>query len=76
MDRPDTSRLNLIEQTELAAQIVSIMDARFARPNCDEKRWILELARQQIADREQMQPHAITAAEGREQSSRPHPNSS
>lgn len=41
-------RLDLIEQEQLAAQLVAVMDAHFTRPSDDQKRRILRLAESQI----------------------------
>ena len=46
------SRLELIEQEQLAAQVVAVMDACFKRPDANEKRHVLMLADQQIAAQE------------------------
>jgi hypothetical protein len=42
------NRFDLIDQEQLAAQVVAIMNAHFHRPSDDEKREILSLATQQI----------------------------
>lgn len=44
----EASRFGLIEQEQLAAQVVAILDAHFKRPNADEKLTILNAARQQV----------------------------
>lgn len=41
-------RFDVIDQEQLAAQLVAVMDAHFQRPSSDEKRHILKLATQQI----------------------------
>jgi hypothetical protein len=40
--------LNLIDQEQLAAQVVAIVDAHFARPDAEQKKHILKLAEGQI----------------------------
>jgi hypothetical protein len=45
VDRP---RFDVVDREQLAAQVVSIMDAHFQRPSVAEKRQILQLATQQI----------------------------
>lgn len=42
------SRFDLLDQEQLAAQLVAIMGARFQRPTADEKRHILKLVEGQI----------------------------
>jgi hypothetical protein len=42
------SRLGLVEQEQLAAQVVAVMDACFKRPTAEEKSRILYLAGEQI----------------------------
>jgi hypothetical protein len=41
-------KFGLIEQDQMAAQVVAILDAHFKRPNADEKLEILKAARQQV----------------------------
>ena len=41
-------RLNPVDQEQLAAQIVAVMDAHFKRPDGEEKNRILQLASEQI----------------------------
>jgi hypothetical protein len=41
--------LSCIEQEQLAAQVVAVMDAHFHRPTAEEKNRILELAAEQIS---------------------------
>jgi hypothetical protein len=42
-------RFDVVDQEQLAAQVVAIMDAHFRRPGPSEKQHVLELASQQIA---------------------------
>jgi hypothetical protein len=42
------ARFDLLDQEQLAAQLVAIMDAHFQRPSAGEKRHILRLAADQI----------------------------
>jgi hypothetical protein len=49
-------RFDPIDQEQLAAQVISIMDAHFQRPTIEEKLHILELARKQVA----VQPDDMT----------------
>ena len=44
-------RFDLIDQEQLAAQLVALMDGHFHRPDADEKARILRLAASQIASR-------------------------
>jgi hypothetical protein len=41
-------KFGLIEQEQLAAQVVAVLDAHFKRPTADEKLAILNTARQQV----------------------------
>ena len=41
-------RFDAIDQEQLAAQVVALMDAHFQRPSTDEKQQILKLAERQI----------------------------
>jgi hypothetical protein len=41
-------KFGLIEQEQLAAQAVAVLDAHFKRPTCDEKLAILKAACQQV----------------------------
>ena len=41
-------RFDVIDQEQLAAQLVAVMDAHFQRPSTAEKRHILMLASQQL----------------------------
>lgn len=41
-------RFDAIDQEQLAAQLVAVMDAHFQRPSIDEKRQILKLAASQL----------------------------
>jgi len=41
-------RFDVVEQEQLAAQIVAVMDAHFQRPTAEQKRHILNLAEGQI----------------------------
>ena len=41
--------MNLIEEEQIAAQLVAVMDAHFSRPSPEQKRRLLALAAQQIA---------------------------
>jgi hypothetical protein len=43
-------RFDVIDQEQLAAQLVAIMDAHFQRPSADEKRYVLRLAASQLCD--------------------------
>lgn len=45
LDRP---RFDPIDQEQLAAQVVALMDAHFQRPSVEEKRAILTKAEKQI----------------------------
>jgi len=47
--------LDLIEQEQLAAQILAIMDARFQRPTAEQKCHILRRAESQIMALQRMQ---------------------
>jgi hypothetical protein len=40
----DRNRFDIIDQEQLAAQLVAVMDAHFQRPNIEEKQHILKLA--------------------------------
>jgi len=42
-------RFDVVEQEQLAAQIVALMDAHFQRPTVEQKIRILNLAHQQIS---------------------------
>jgi hypothetical protein len=42
------SKFDLIEQEQLAAQMLAVLDAHFKRPDCDEKLMIIKVAHQQI----------------------------
>ena len=44
----EQDRFGLIDQEQLAAQVVAVMDAHFQRPTADQKRHILKLAESQI----------------------------
>jgi hypothetical protein len=44
----EAERFGLIEQEQMAAQVVAILDAHFKRPTADEKLAILNAARQQV----------------------------
>jgi len=44
----DRNRFDPIDQEQLAAQVVAIMDAHFQRPSADEKLRLLDLARAQV----------------------------
>jgi hypothetical protein len=44
----DRFRVDVIDQEQLAAQLVAIMDAHFQRPSADEKRYVLRLAASQL----------------------------
>jgi hypothetical protein len=46
--REATPRFGLIEQEQLAAQMVAVLDAHFKRPDYEEKLSILKAARQQV----------------------------
>jgi hypothetical protein len=46
--RQNTPRFGLIEQEQLAAQMVAVLDAHFKRPDYEEKLAILNAARQQV----------------------------
>lgn len=48
--RPEVARdrFDLIDQEQLAAQVVAIINAHFQRPTADEKHHILRLAADQI----------------------------
>lgn len=48
-------RFDVVEQEQLAAQIVAVMDAHFQRLTADQKRHILSLAEGQIRGATQMQ---------------------
>lgn len=54
--RPGRHRFYLIDQEQLAAQIVAVMNAHLARPTAEEKRGILRLAERQITDGEEYSP--------------------
>ncbi len=41
-------RFGLIEQEQMAAQVVAVLDAHFKRPTVDEKLAILKAANQQV----------------------------
>jgi hypothetical protein len=45
----ERNRFDLIDQEQLAAQLVAVMDAHFQRPDAAEKRRILALAEGQIS---------------------------
>ena len=45
---PERYRFDLIDQEQLAAQVVAVMDAHFQRPSHNEKITILRKAEQQI----------------------------
>jgi hypothetical protein len=45
-------RFDVIDQEQLAAQIVAIMEAHFQRPRTDEQLYVLRLATQQICSRD------------------------
>jgi hypothetical protein len=45
---PERHRFDVIDQEQLAAQVVAIMDAHFQRPSRTEKLHILKLASQQL----------------------------
>jgi hypothetical protein len=53
---PDRDRFDLVDQEQLAAQLVAVMDAHFQRPDSQKKRHILRLAANQI---EAKAPEAI-----------------
>jgi hypothetical protein len=42
-------RFDVVEQEQLAAQVVAVMDAHFHRPTAQEKNRILQLAAEQIS---------------------------
>lgn len=65
MSKPNHCDLNAIEQEQMAAQIVSIMDAHFRRPGSTEKKWILTLAAQQITAQESPQLQEEACVQGR-----------
>lgn len=44
----DRTRFDAIDQEQLAAQLIAMMNAHFHRPNDDEKRHILILAARQL----------------------------
>jgi hypothetical protein len=44
----DTNRFDSVDQEQLAAQVVAVMDSHFQRPTADQKRRILRLAEAQI----------------------------
>jgi hypothetical protein len=50
--RNERHRFDAVDQEQMAAQLVAVMDAHFQRPNGDEKRLILKLAEQQITSSE------------------------
>lgn len=52
MIKPEDCRLDVVEQEQIAAQMISIMDAHFRRPQASEKTYILSLAAQQISAQE------------------------
>jgi len=43
-------RFDEIDREQLAAQLVSVMNAHFQRPNAEEKRYILQIAARQVSD--------------------------
>lgn len=63
MNKPDDCRLDVLAQEQLAAQIVSVMDAHFKRPEADEKKYILSLAAQQIRAQQEIQVGAAARPE-------------
>ena len=48
----DQDRFDVVDQEQLAAQVVAVMDAHFQRPSADQKRLILKLAEGQIRAQE------------------------
>ena len=44
----ENDRFDVVDQEQLAAQVVAIMDAHFTRPTADQKKRILRLAEAQI----------------------------
>lgn len=45
-------RFDAVDQEQLAAQLVAVMDAHFQRPSASQKRRILSLAESQISSSE------------------------
>lgn len=45
-------RFDLIDQEQLAAQLIAVMEAHLQRPTADEKKCVLRLAERQITDGE------------------------
>jgi hypothetical protein len=48
----ERTRFDLIDQEQLAAQVVAIMDAHIQHPSAEEKRHILRLAERQIESKQ------------------------
>jgi hypothetical protein len=46
--RDERQKFDLIDQEIVASQVVAIMDAHWARPDAEQKRYILRRAEQQI----------------------------
>jgi len=44
----EQDRFDLVDQEQLAAQVVAVMDAHFQRPTAEQKKHILKLAESQI----------------------------
>jgi hypothetical protein len=64
-------RFDVVEQEQLAAQVVAVMDAHFHRPTAEEKNRVLKLAAEQIsaeaADRGMAEPAGSDTAGGASQ---------
>lgn len=54
-------RFDVIEQEQLAAQIVAVMDAHFRRPTAAQKRHILKLAAEQVKAAESVATQPLEA---------------
>jgi hypothetical protein len=56
--------LNCVEEEQLAAQMVAVMDAHFRRPNSEIKNTILRLASEQVKAAEQVRAQQAPCGDG------------